>query len=661
MISFTNPESTCQFITVSAESTLLEVIKQMAAMETHAAIVQSQQRPIGYFESQSLVQIIAKGRCLESTLVVEIMVPISQAESVASSSRSLPQELAQIMQKSFYEGYHNQKQEGLITTIANRLRESYDHNQALKEQIQERTQSYLKSQEELKGHEQFLRSIYEGSDAPIWVIDIQEDGTFLQGGLNPKAETFMGIRAADAAGKPLANLFGAEQGIEVCKLFAQCVERDISVTYEEYREFKGKPYWFSTTLTPLKNSAGRIYRLVGHSLDITARKEAEILQQEHVAELTKWQNRYETAGQASGQILYEYDIEADHPIWGANTEAILGYSVAKMPNNISAWIELIHPEDRELFHFQRQLLLRQRIPLRMEYRFCHSNGTYIWLEDKSRHLHDSNAETHRVVGFISDISEKKEAAIQLQHINQKLALKNEELACAMQMKDQFLANMSHELRTPLNAILGNSEILLDEILGSMNERQHKAVDSIERSGQHLLSLINDILDLAKIESGQVDLQWMSINIQSLCNSSLSFVQPLAQKKQIQLTSSIVIPEKAMIKGDERRLRQILLNLLNNSVKFTPEGGTVTLEVQSNVQAKTVQFAVKDTGVGISPKHLNKLFQSFVQVDSSLTRRHEGTGLGLAIVKKIVELHNGTVSVESTVGQGSCFTVLLPWQ
>jgi two-component system, NtrC family, sensor kinase len=173
-------------------------------------------------------------------------------------------------------------------------------NQELELRIQESTQSLSESQGTLQEREEFLRSIYEGSDAPIWVVDVREDGTFYQGGINPKTEQFLGMKAEDLLGKDLMDIFGPVQGAEIYALFSQCVTVGTPVTYEEKRHFQGQDYWLSTTLTPLRNGTGTIYRLVGHSLDITARKEAEIQQQQHVIELSKWQNRYEAAGEASG-------------------------------------------------------------------------------------------------------------------------------------------------------------------------------------------------------------------------------------------------------------------------------------------------------------------------------------------------------------------------
>ena len=232
------------------------------------------------------------------------------------------------------------------------------------------------------------------------------------------------------------------------------------------------------------------------------------------------------------------------------------------------------------------------------------------------------------------------------------------------MKDEFLANMSHELRTPLNAILGMAEGLQEGIFGTMNQEQNKALDTIENSGSHLLELIDEILDLTKIESGRVELEYSAVEVNHLCQSSLEFIKQQAQKKLIQLhlNTPFNLPK---IRVDERRIRQVLINLLSNAVKFTPESGSVTLELTMLSPEKTIdcpylRFVVKDTGIGIADKDLEKLFQPFVQIDSSLNRQYEGTGLGLFLVKRIIELHQGRVKVSSEVGVGSCFAIELPY-
>lgn len=233
--------------------------------------------------------------------------------------------------------------------------------------------------------------------------------------------------------------------------------------------------------------------------------------------------------------------------------------------------------------------------------------------------------------------------------------------------------MSHELRTPLNAILGLTEALQDQILGDLAPRQLKALDTIEKSGRHLLELINDILDLAKISSGKMELLLATVSVKSLCESSLVFVKQQAFKKQIQLTSDI-LDTITTITVDELRIKQVLINLLTNAIKFTPEGGQVTLKVtvkpipnseaalepERSSNSLVILLQVIDTGIGISPTDLAKLFQPFTQIDSSLNRKHMGTGLGLAMVQQIAELHGGWVKVDSQPNQGSCFTVALPY-
>jgi predicted ATPase/signal transduction histidine kinase/ActR/RegA family two-component response regulator len=246
---------------------------------------------------------------------------------------------------------------------------------------------------------------------------------------------------------------------------------------------------------------------------------------------------------------------------------------------------------------------------------------------------------------------------------------------ANQFKSEFLANMSHELRTPLNAILGMSEGLQDEVFGVVNDRQQRSLRLIEKSGNHLLALINDILEISKIEAGKLELDIAAVVIKQLSNSSLSFVQQQARQKEIHLFSNYQ-ENLSSIEVDERRIRQVLINLLSNAVKFTPAGGQITLntyleerEVSSVTEELSVIpkqshtflcFSVIDTGIGIAADNLSKLFQPFIQIDSSLNRQYAGTGLGLALVKKIVDLHSGFVTVTSEVGKGSCFTVHLPY-
>jgi signal transduction histidine kinase len=239
----------------------------------------------------------------------------------------------------------------------------------------------------------------------------------------------------------------------------------------------------------------------------------------------------------------------------------------------------------------------------------------------------------------------------------ELSAANVELARASRMKDEFLAAMTHELRTPLNAVLGMSGALLEAAYGPLNEKQLKSVQTIEESGRRLLELINNILDLSRLMAGKVELQMEPVRVEEICQMSLQSIQRAAQDKKLGVSLQVDDAETT-VQADGRRLRQMLVNLLSNAVKFTPEGGAIGLEVVKDAKP-VVHLTVWDTGIGIAPEDIGRLFQPFVQLDSKLSRRYGGTGLGLTLVEWLVRLHGGHVTVESEVGQGSRFTVSLP--
>jgi PAS domain S-box-containing protein len=275
-------------------------------------------------------------------------------------------------------------------------------------------------------------------------------------------------------------------------------------------------------------------------------------------------------------------------------------------------------------------------------------------------LRDRMGEFSGYVGVGSDITVVKQVEENLRRSEETLRVANAELARTLRIRDEFLASMSHELRTPLAAILSLSEGLSDEVAGPLNERQRKYVATITESGQHLLALINDVLDLSKIEAGRLQLELAPLDVDLVCHASMRMVREQAQQKG--LTGSLHIEDAvSSVVADERRLKQILVNLLSNAVKFTPEGGAYGIDVRADYLAQQVSFCVWDTGIGIDPAFLPYLFQPFVQVDTRLARRQGGTGLGLALVRRMAELHGGFVEVKSTSGKGTRFVVTLPWQ
>ncbi|QQD72012.1 response regulator [Acidithiobacillus ferrivorans] len=290
-------------------------------------------------------------------------------------------------------------------------------------------------------------------------------------------------------------------------------------------------------------------------------------------------------------------------------------------------------------------------------------------ERKTAFLEKLSLEMGAALNHIAQKENQQIMAVELRKQSEALLERNQLLRMADQAKSDFLANMSHELRTPLNAIIGFSELLKDGVMGDLSPEQKDATKDIFESGRHLLSLINDILDLSKVEAGMMKLELETANLHDLLQGSLGIVREKAAAHQIRLNLEVE-PDFPPVYLDARKAKQILYNLLSNAVKFTPDGGQVTLCGHSRNDLSDPEYAaypdwleisVADTGIGIAKKDQERLFKPFVQADSGLDRRYEGTGLGLSLVKRLAELHGGRVTMESTLGEGSTFHVWLPWR
>jgi signal transduction histidine kinase len=259
------------------------------------------------------------------------------------------------------------------------------------------------------------------------------------------------------------------------------------------------------------------------------------------------------------------------------------------------------------------------------------------------------------VSLLETFATQSVMAIQNARLFQEIEDKSRQLEAASQHKSEFLANMSHELRTPLNAIIGFSEVLAARMFGAVNAKQAEYLQDILESGQHLLSLINDILDLSKIEAGRMELEAADFDLPSAIDNALILVRERASRHGIALAST-VDERLGLIRGDERKVKQVLLNLLSNALKFTPEGGRI--DVRAALREGRAEVSVADTGVGIAPEDQEAVFEEFRQVGTA-DKKVEGTGLGLALSRKFVELHGGRIWVESEPGRGSTFTFTLP--
>jgi signal transduction histidine kinase len=263
--------------------------------------------------------------------------------------------------------------------------------------------------------------------------------------------------------------------------------------------------------------------------------------------------------------------------------------------------------------------------------------------------------TDSQIALLQTFADQAVIAIENVRLFTGLQVANRELAAASQHKSEFLANMSHELRTPLNAIIGFSEVLSEKMFGELNERQEEYSNDIHASGQHLLSLINDILDLSKIEAGRMALELTDFDLPTAIDNALMLVRERAGRRSLALHTNID-SRLGQIQADERKVRQVVLNLLSNAIKFTPEGGRI--EVEAVPKDSSVEVSVSDTGIGIAPEDQEKVFEEFRQVGTA-AKKVEGTGLGLTLCRKFVELHGGRIRVKSDLGQGSTFTFTIP--
>jgi PAS domain S-box-containing protein len=289
--------------------------------------------------------------------------------------------------------------------------------------------------------------------------------------------------------------------------------------------------------------------------------------------------------------------------------------------------------------------------------FDRADGSRMWLRWEDRPWHKADGQIGGIVMFTADITELHRLQQQLEERNAALEVETQRALEANRLKGEFLANISHELRTPLNAIIGFSTFLAGEKPGPLNATQKEYLDDVLKSGRHLLQLINDLLDFAKLEAGKLELVPQPFSLHAAALEVTGVLRPMFAEKKLVFTLSNTL-EGGFVTLDQQKIKQVLYNLLSNAIKFTPEGGKIVLSLQPHGSTQ-VEMRVADTGIGIKQGDLEKLFVEFQQLDAGAARKYSGTGLGLALTRKIVTLHQGTITVGSEPGAGSTFTVVLP--
>ncbi len=374
--------------------------------------------------------------------------------------------------------------------------------------------------------------------------------------------------------------------------------------------------------------------------------------------LSHSEERYQSAMQAVSEAVWEWNLRTGELYFSSGFFHTLNYPDTEIPNNARSWSQLIHPRDRNVFYEGMEgdvwQLPEAELPLTLEFRLKTRGDGYVYVQSRGAVVEwGDNRQPLRRRGSIRDITDQKQA-------EEGLIKAKAEAEQANRFKSYFLANMSHEIRTPMNAIIGFSHLALQTHLDA---RQLGYVEKIQSSARSLLGLINDILDFSKIEAGKLDIEQTGFSLDEVLDNlaSINIIRAEEQGLELLFDRGLDIPDALV--GDPLRLGQVLTNLVSNAIKFTPRG---EVKVQVRLLRRDeldlrLSFVVQDTGIGIEPDHLERLFSAFTQLDGSTTRRHGGSGLGLSISKRLIELMQGELQVESQAGQGSRFSFELPFR
>lgn len=482
--------------------------------------------------------------------------------------------------------------------------------------------------------EEIYRSMFQNAANLILLVD--KNGIIAD--CNFRVEELLGYRQDELTGQPISSIIFSDYLTKLQEASEEIKNRGFSFN-KEYRMARkdGRPVDVNVNSSGLKDENGDHVQIIYIIEDIGERKKAEKM-------LKESEGRYRSLFQNNGAVTMLIDPDTGD-ILDANPAACsyYGYASENMLSLNIADINIL-PEEQILEELE-QAKSRDMNHLYFTHRLA--NGV---LRDVENYSYPILIDGKKILyAIISDITDTKK-------MENELVRAKMEAEVANQTKSEFLASMSHELRTPMNSIIGFSDMLLTQDFGPLNEKQLRYVNNISVSGRHLLKLINDVLDLSKVEAGKMELNVEKFSISGSVSEIKTLLTPLASKKSIQILSTFD-DDLTIIKADRTKFNQILYNLMDNAIKFTPEGGHVI--VDARVGEDEAKITIKDTGVGISEEEVQKVFQPFTQLRNSKYGKQVGTGLGLSLVKKFVEMHAGKIWVESEFGKGSKFIFTLP--
>ena len=501
-----------------------------------------------------------------------------------------------------------------------------------------------------------------------WVINYAPDGTVASAQWGDGFRRLMGY--SDQNDFPneiesfLQGIYPEDRDAFVGNITSGVFDENIlSTTGYDFRFCRkdGSVRWFRSKAILSRDPEGRPAQYRGVTIDITNEKEHDALYAALQNEAASLDTIHEMLGSGKWTMDFDEAGAMTRVNWSDEFRRMLGYhGTEDFPDELESWSDLLHPDDRERVLKEYNETISDYTGQKtydIEYRLLTKNRGYRWYRAVGKPTRRPDGSPITYVGVFIDVTERKEMMQQLAHQRESLSIALEEANQANKAKTAFLANMSHEIRTPMNAIIGLDRIALND--PGISETTRDNLEKIGLSAQHLLGIINDILDMSRIESGRMTVK----------NEEFSFAKALAQvntmisgqcrDKGIEYECRVKGAVDDYYIGDDMKLRQVILNILGNAVKFTPSGGTVTFVVEAVARFNgktTLRLIIRDTGIGMSPEFLPRLFDAFSQEDSSSTNRYGSTGLGMAITRSIIELMNGTISVESEKHKGTTFTV-----
>ncbi|WP_370574715.1 PAS domain S-box protein [Methanomethylovorans sp.] len=494
----------------------------------------------------------------------------------------------------------------------------------------------------LKTSEKLFKTLFE--QAAVGVSQVSPDGHFLK--VNTRLSTILGYSTNELVRKNFRDITHPED-LHLDEKYISLVLAGEIDSFEVEKRFihkNGHHIWAKLYSKVIKDENGSILYAIGVIADITEQKKYE-------EAIKESQERLSLSMEASQSGFWDLDLDNNKMYLSSQIYDMNGYGAEELPENMDSLMNLAHPDDRKIVDSTIGEAIIEVKPFHVDFRIMHRSGEWIWISAKGKPVEiDEYGKPHRLIGTQVNVTPRVKAEEALVYAKVAADYSN-------RIREEFLKNVTHELRTPLSAVIGFSDVLLEQSSENLSESQKEYVRYIHQSGKNLHQIINKMLDLSQYESGNTGkLQLQRMRFDLTTREIVGLLMPKAAKKSIKVNTKISSAYKEIL-ADEHKFKEIIYNLLDNAIKFTPDGGSISIETTAN--NGMLQISICDTGIGIEKASIDKIFDPFIQIDGSISRKYGGVGLGLALVKRFVEMHSGNIYVNSEPGKGSTFTIEIP--